>query len=308
MLIACGPDPQPDLPAQHGCFDSIKAPATPEPLIAQLIGTDGPAQFLGDVEPGQEVVLNPVNATEIATLKLVGPIVSNAELGPVQLTLTPSDGSFSFTAPMGAGSYRLKTAEKADRVVVGEIEVVAAPVAICNSTDVGLNGEVVLVWTGPGDEGDKVDLFDPVTGRILQTAPAGGSHRKVNTTVFIAPDEVGQYAVRYRKADGLIQVSNDIAVTRARELGTLRVRSNAQPGDAIIVQWIGPLRPGHVIRIVDSTSGDEVVATALVDGGFGAGSARLEAPGPGEYRVEYGKPGSGLPAASADLNVVSGDG
>lgn len=307
VAASCGSDPEIPIPPLHDCFLTINAPVRPEPITISSAASELSGGFLGEVQPGQQIRLYSSGEPAANDLVLIGPVISREQPGSVVTIIPAEQGARTFAAPTDAGSYQLISQEEGVSRVLGELEVVATPVSLCSSGDVGPGGLVTAVWTGPGDPGDIVELFDPVENTVLQVAGASGAAWEVNATKLQSPQTVGQYMVRYRKADGVVQVTTDFVVSLRSELGTLRAPTTAGAGEVIVAQWIGPPRPGHMIRVIEAETDREVVSAPIRDEGYGGGSVELEAPAPGAYRIEYSKPEGGPPGGRQDLVVTGND-
>lgn len=165
------------------------------------------------------------------------------------------------------------------------------------------SGDTVAVTIANPGQGDKIELWGPVTQRgvgqlILSEAFDGAS---IDIT-FELP--AGSYQLRHVSASGARLATSAIDVSA--EPVTLGTDGAVDPSARIAVKWRGPAGPGDTLRIV--ATGDTVgLSEAAADGAPGTlNRTMIKAPGTlGRYELQY-VTGSGVVLRTLQVDVSAG--
>jgi Ca-activated chloride channel family protein len=134
---------------------------------------------------------------------------------PIAEARTNQGENMRFTAPEIAGEYRLRYRLAATDEVVGSADLtVAERSASLTAAETVAPGEVILVsWTGPGAERDRIALAEPDQGPFQWIAAQSIRTDEGDGIRLTAPNKPGRYELRY------LDVANRVVlVTRPIEV------------------------------------------------------------------------------------------
>lgn len=269
---------------------------------APLVLAAGTAITVPDtVDQGQKVTVS-VTGSATGRLELWGPVTQTGA-GTLLAEFPLTKGRADFTAGMPPGSYQLRFFDESGVLLSrAEIDVSMAPVSISMPRGLGKGNAFTINWRGPAQVGDKLQLFDPRTRRVVAEVDALGEPGVQMSTSMPAPQEMGAFELRYAMADGTVLRSIGVKVAPGEDW--LRSPLGVSAGESFSVSWNGVARDGHVFRIVDAVSNQILSSTGPDGAGTGLVTGRLRAPGqPGSYRVQYANAQTGEIASDLPLDV-----
>lgn len=306
LLGACASDPVVEAPDQHSCIQRASLPEKASPLGASIDLSGLERAVIPDLQPEQILNLTLDGADGDERIEVIGPYQNLDDPGLPISSAQQAIGAWN-VVPLLHGSYFiwLHDADRIKSSIIATFEVIPFPLSLCGAGQVEPSAMVTAFWTGSGGASDKLELFDPVERRVVDTVAAEGSAYDINAATLRAPDYSGVFEIRYVKAGEYPLLDLSVVVIRPDELGALRVPSLRAPGQDIELQWLGPSRPDHRFRLINSATGMEF-ANAHGNSWYDiARSVKIKAPDlPGEYYVEYSK-GDGTPAGGRDSISVA---
>jgi hypothetical protein len=215
----------------------------------------------------------------------------------------PSQGNpLSLKAPDEPGRYLLRYHLAGDYRVIGsaplEVTEVSATIEVAPSSAAGT--EVSVTWTGPNNAQDFVSIDEP--GAPDRTYGPYAYTGKGSPATIKAPDEPGEYVVRYHMAS-TYRVLGTAPLTLTGTTAALDVPASAPAGSMLTVKWTGPNQPRDFISIDERDAPDKTYGTyAYADAGS---PATIRVPDqPGEYAVRYHMASSYRVLGTAPLTVA----
>lgn len=307
-MSACGNDPRPADPDPEPCLQALPAQRPHQEILLNVAHPAASDEQPIELEPGQGLQVNVEGAPISHSVALIGPIRTADDLGDRVSLKQIQPGRWQAVTPRMAGSYRAVVIVDATTVSQVDLEVVATPLSLCvNADDVDPSAIITVNWTGPGIDGDRIELFDPVLNRPVLVAPASIESHQIGGTMMELPNQAGLFDVRYVSAEGGVLSSVSILAWRRSETALLRAPEHAMPGAAVSVQWIAPPRRDHRFRIIHADTGAEISVSDPVSSGYGPVFAEMITPASaGRYEIVYSNPQVG-PAAARRTIVVTAD-
>jgi len=262
----------------------------PEPLpTATLIVPDGVIQgqpfqvaYEGPLDEGDQIRISWYGTTPEA--RLVGAFVK-ADGSPVTLT-----------APAERGAYEIRYWNAERRVVLASARLSVREIAatIDAPDRVQQGGTIVVRWTAPLQNGDTIQIAEPLApvARPIAEAPL---RRNESTVTFVAPSTPGRYEVRLVRpappAQDGIRGAPEGQIIETETIDVIPAAVTMEPDTAILagvrfgVRWTGPGGPNDEIRVAAAGSPPSAsVATARTD----VSAVTLTAPFPaGAYELRY---------------------
>jgi Ca-activated chloride channel homolog len=244
------------------------------------IGQSFPVEWTGPDAKRDYVDIVPVGETKIG--------------GELSYTYVAGGKSLSIRAPGKPGDYDLRYVwEGPDgrRVLAtARFHVSDSPNALVAPASVAAGTSFDVIWKGPGQKGDYVDIvpqgYGNTGGEISYAYVEQDSPARLK-----APGETGTYQLRYvlEAPNGRrVLVSVPLEVTPSR--ASVAFPSEAVAGTSITVSWKGPAAAGDYVDIVPvghkEASGE--TAYAYVEQSEDKETISLKMPGePGSYRIRY---------------------
>ncbi|HEX7001695.1 MAG TPA: VWA domain-containing protein [Trueperaceae bacterium] len=258
--------------------------AVPAEVVA---GSEFEVTWTGPDNTGDYVTVVPVGASE----------------GVYQDYEYTSNGSpASIRAPEEPGDYEVRyvTGQSGGTLATAPITVTEATATVSAPAEAGAGSDVEVTWTGPGNDGDYI-TFAPAgspEGTYLDYEYAtSGSPVSIR-----APDQTGNYEVRYVTRAGSTLASAPIVVTATT--ASVSAPSEVVGGAEFEVTWTGPANSGDYITVApagspEGTYMDYEYATS-------GSPVRIEAPEEaGTYEVRYVTGQSEATLASASITVTA---
>lgn len=215
----------------------------------------------------------------------------------------PSQGNpLKLRAPDEPGSYVLRYHLAGDYRVLGstpiEVTKVSATLEVAPSSAAG--APVTVKWTGPNHPQDFVSIDK--AGAPDRTYGPYAYTQKGSPTEIRAPDEPGEYVVRYHTASSY-RVIGSAPLTLTGTSATIEVPASVPAGSTLTVQWTGPNQAHDFLSIDAKDAPDKDYGPyAYTDRG---GPATIRVPDePGEYAVRYHTASSYRVLGSAPLTVA----
>ena len=223
------------------------------------------------------------------------------DLVPEGYKLTSGEKSYAYTkdgetlklhAPGTPGAYELRYVTEASdgRKVLKTVplEVTDARIELAFNPSVALGKSLMVDWTGPGTDGDYVDIvprgYKQTSGEKSYAYVSDG-----NPVELKLPGEPGDYDVRYvlQSADGRTVLKTVPLTLSDVPFSVKPAKASAVVGETFGVEWTGPANDGDYVDIVPRgyklTSGEKAYTYVKADNPL-----QIRAPGePGAYDVRY---------------------
>ncbi len=249
---------------------TVSAPETVDagaPLLVTWTGPDNPRDFITVVEEG----------------------APERKYGTYRYTKRGSPAELK--APEDAGRYEVRylTGQKYLTLASQLVTVTATAASLEAPSSVGAGDVLTVRWNGPDNDGDWVAIArkgtSPREYLSYKRTNAG------NPLVLRAPDEIGEYEVRYATAGYKLLVAASFTVTDVS--ATLTTPAEVPGGELFAFEWTGPGRSGDYVEIAaaDADTKARALSYAYTDRGSpGSLRAPLE-PGPHQLRYRMGQSG-----------------
>jgi hypothetical protein len=259
----------------------VKAAPTAE------VGSNIEVRWTGPAGPGDFVSIDAAGAPD----DVYGPYAYPSAGNPLTLLVPTTPGNYEIRYHVGASGYGVLA--KAP-LVVGDV---AATLEAPPTVEVG--GSLKVIWMGPNNKGDFISIDaagapDRTYGNYAY--PATG-----NPVAVRAPDQPGDYLLRYHLADSYRVISS-----RPLRVGavatTLEFPASARAGGTLSVAWTGPGKQGDFISIDGVGAPDRTYGNyAYLENG---NPIEIRVPDePGDYLVRYHLASSYGVIGSAPLKV-----
>jgi len=237
------------------------------------------------VDPGERMQVAVSAEPQGSVVELWGPVTSAASKGAMLSSAPVEGGNATLAAPEAPGTYELRLVTSAGRMLTrATVDVAAVPVVLSVPALIGAGFETEIRWQGPGNPGDAIQIFDPLSGKVAVFALAEGSPGAMHSVTLPAPDLPGAYLIRYVTVHGVVLHSLPVLIDTSRSW--LRSPVDLIAGDRFSVEWRGPHGAGHRFQLVDAEG--TVLMEAADTATEGVGTAGLVAPKKaGDYRVRY---------------------
>ncbi len=219
------------------------------------------------------------------------------------------------SAPVRPGQYELRYLYDKSRHVIATraIEVVEAAVSLDGPATVDIGREFVVIWKGPGERRDTVQLFDTQAdggrGKLLRDQRIVNGDMESRTVRVVAPAEPGFYQLRYWSGEGrAVLASREIEVLPA-ETGLLAPGS-VGIGQTFRVSWTGPGGRRDRVDIFDPAAdggrGRIVGGKRLINDDVDGRTVALVAPvTAGRYTLQYYNGDNRTVLAETQIEVVA---
>lgn len=256
------------------------------------------------VDRGQAVSVTISGGGPVGMLEVWGP-TGTAIAGRTVSETPVVNGVAALNAPADAGSYEVRYYDSSGRLSArSELEVAASPVQLSIPDPVGAGYNAAIDWTGPADPGDTIQFVDPANGTVVAETPALGQPGALNRSILRAPEQAGQYVLRYWSSRARMALS-ELPLPVGDGVAWLRVPTEVVAGSQFLAEWMGPGDPAYAYQVIEPTSGSVLNSSAAQLGADGAGlPARLTAPEkPGSYRVRFVNMATGFVLADLPLDV-----
>lgn len=208
--------------------------ATLEPAPTVAVGGDLSVTWSGPKHPGDFISIDAPGAPDAT----YGPYANAAAGSPAKIRAPDTAGDYVVRYHM-AGGYR----------VIGSapVKVTDTSATLSGPERVDAGAEVPIGWTGPGHAADFVSIDAPGSGDGTYGPYASVAAGKPNVKIR-APDEAGDYVVRYHMA-GTYRVIGTMPLHVGGIDATLVAPEAVGAGAKIDVQWTGPGYPDDFISI-----------------------------------------------------------
>ncbi len=215
-----------------------------EPLTVDWHGPDNPGDYV-DIVPRGYARTNGEKAYAYTK--------GNPDTLTVRVPGTPGPYDLRYVAQAGDGRTVLK---------VLPLDVTETSVDLAFNPAVSLGGVLEVDWSGPGTEGDYIDIvprgYTLRSGEKSYAYISGG-----NPLELKLPGEPGKYDVRYvlQSADGRTVLKTVPLTLNAIDFAVEPSTASGVSGDTISVTWTGPANDGDYVDIVPrgytQTSGEK---------------------------------------------------
>lgn len=265
---------------------------TPALRLAQASAIQAPST----VDPGESVVVTLPGGRIDGRIELWGPVTQSGR--GTLIDSVPAAATASVSAPMRPGSYELRHVSSGGAIRARQsLDVAAVPVVLSVPGQMGAGLDARVRWHGPANPGDMLQIVDPTTGAVASEASATGVPGEETVTVIRAPEQPGDYYLRYWSGPRGA-VLRSLSVTIGQGNAWLRAPLLVHQGERFEVRWHGPVSAEQAFRIVDPLT-DTVVSSEP-----GAEAVFLTAPTrTGAYRMRYVNAQTGHVFADLPLKV-----
>lgn len=200
-------------------------------------------------------------------------------------------------APGVPGPYQLRYYHSEQRRVIAtrDIEAVPATVALDAPEEIGIGADIVVGWTGPGEQFDEVQVFDPagdggrgrvVDGRRVRTDKEFAQRR----ATVVAPATPGDYVLRYWNGHNR-EVLAERPLRVVEVAVTLEAPASVPMGSTVVIAWTGPGAQFDEVQILDPDAPSATLRDGRrvrTDKEFAQRRVSLVAPAvPGRYQIRY---------------------
>jgi hypothetical protein len=295
----------------------LKAPVEPGEYEVRLLGADAPYATLA----GRPIRIDEVKATLDGParvdagarfqVKWSGPdnprdyvAIGDAKQKHITYAYTKAGNPVSLVAPDKAGEYELRYILAEGDTVIGTRAIVIGGVTatVAGPAKVAAGGRFQVKWTGPDNPRDFVTLVKAGTPE-RQYGPYAYTS-KGSPLELTAPDEPGQYEIRYLTAQTYATLgSSPVEVSPIS--ATVKGPADVVAGSTFAAQWQGPGNRNDYVTIVP------VGAKEGVSGNYRytaqGNPAQILAPlAPGDYELRYSTGQSHATLARAPIRVTPG--
>ncbi len=194
--------------------------------------------------------------------------------------LSPSQ----LTAPEKVGDYEVRYYTNGKKTLAKQvIQVVAATATISAPPKVVAGSVFSVEWTGPKNKYDIVTVFDAKRNKRLNYQYIF-REKQTSPSQLTAPEDVGDYEVRYYTNGKKTLVSQLISVVKADAY--VDAVTQVKAGEKIIIKWAGPKNKYDSLTIFDNKN--KSYDSAYIFREKQNSPTTLTAPStPGEYMVKY---------------------
>jgi hypothetical protein len=266
------------IPAAAGAAVSLQAPPTASAGAAiefTVTGSQNPRDFATIVPKG-------------AAAGSYGDYVYLDAPGRRQLAAPTTPGEFELRV-LGADSPH-PTLARAPLLVRAASATLEAP------AQVGAGQPIRVRWTGPNNERDYIAIGDARRPYITFDYT-----RNANPLQLVAPDEPGEYELRYFLGAGDVVIARQKIVVGAVS-ATVSALAQVAAGASVDVSWTGPNNPGDFVTLVKAGAPERQYGPfAYTSQGS---TLKLRAPDePGDYELRYATGQTFATLARAPLKV-----
>ncbi len=207
------------------------------------------------------------------------------------------------SAPEKPGSYEVRYILAAGDTVIARqpITVGAVTATVAGPAQVAAGAKFKVTWTGPNNPRDFVTLVK--AGTREKTYDRYVYTDKGPTLEFTAPDEAGDYELRYATGAGYLTLAR-ATVKVGAITGTISGPAEAVAGETIKVTWKGPDNPRNFITVVRKGAREGEYSSSYFYTTAKNNPGNLVAPlVPGEYELRYSTAEKYLTIARAAIQV-----
>jgi hypothetical protein len=212
--------------------------------------------------------------------------------------------TLKLTAPDKAGTYELRYF-----LGVGNKVIASRPITVTGNSakvtvpaSIAAGANLKITWEGPNNPRDFITIVKAGTPERQYKAYAYTSTG--NPVQILAPDQAGDYEVRYLTAQSYMTLASaKISVTSVN--ATVKGPASAVAGGTFTVNWTGPNNARDFINIVPKgTREGDSGGWSYTDTG---NPVTMRAPiAPGEYELRYSTGQSYATLASAPIQITPG--
>ncbi len=215
----------------------------------------------------------------------------------------PKDGNpLALEAPGEPGAYELRYVSAGIRrpLATAPLTVIAVSASLVAPGEIGQGLQFEAAWQGPNNTDDYLMVFDSASGHAKGVKY---STRNGSPTIVRAPQEVGEYELRYViGSDNSTLASVFFQVVVVQATASLEAPAQVVGGTYFDVSWSGPDGEGDYIVIVKAGASGNFGYRAATRKGS---PASVGAPGdPGAYELRYVQGGSERTLAVRPITVV----
>lgn len=207
-------------------------------------------------------------------------------------------------APEKAGDYEVRYILGVGDTVIARqpITVGAVTASLTTPAQVAAGAKFKVSWTGPNNPRDFVTMVK--AGTLEKTYERYVYTDKGNTLEFTAPDEAGNYELRYATGTGYLTLARaPIAVSAIT--GTLTGPAQAVAGETFRVSWKGPDNARNFVTIVPKGTREGAYTGSYFYTTPQNNPGNLNAPlAPGEYELRYSTAEKYLTLARAAIQIA----
>jgi len=188
----------------------------------------------------------------------------------------------------------------------------AAEVSLSAPETVAIGRPIPMHWSGPGGDGDRIQVFDPKAirgkGKVMVQKPLAHGDVAKRTIALPAPAAPGSYLLRYwNGGSGKVLATRTIQVEAAEV--SLSAPDSVRIADEFEIAWIGPGMLRDSIELFDPKANDgqgRVLKTIrLVNGDFEERTVRLIAVArPGQYELRFWNGDNRAVLATRPIEIV----
>ncbi len=160
-------------------------------------GSSFEVEWTGPDNEGDYVTIVPAGVSRDAAFNIMWSRVSTRHGSPVMLQAPPEPGEYEVRYVLGSGRRMLESVPIT--VTPTTAQLVAPP-----EVEAGSSFEVE--WSGPGNDGDHVLLVRPSAGDGAFHMAPSRTLRGVSPVTLTAPDEPGEYEIRYVLGHGRLRL------------------------------------------------------------------------------------------------------
>ena len=254
---------------------------------AAAVGSNLEVHWTGPKDQGDFVSIDAAGSPD----HVYGPYAYPSAGNPLTLVVPTTPGRYEIRYHSGASGYGV--------LAKAPLEVTEVAATLETASSVEIAGSLKVTWKGPANQGDfiSIDRAGAPDRDYGDYAYASGG----KPVVLHAPDQPGEYAVRYHLADSY-RVIGSARCGWAAWLPPSSFRSSVRAGGKLSVKWTGPGKKGDFISI-DSVGADERTYGPYAYPSEG-NPAEVRVPDePGDYVVRYHLAASYGVIGSAPLKV-----
>ncbi|HEY6125451.1 MAG TPA: hypothetical protein VIV63_12435, partial [Steroidobacteraceae bacterium] len=215
------------------------------------------------------------------------------------------DGSpLKLAAPEKPGNYEVRYILGAGDAVIARAPLVVGAVtaSITGPAQVAAGAKFKVTWTGPNNPRDFVTMVK--TGTRERTYDRYVYTDKGATLEFTAPDEPGEYELRYATGKEYNTLART-PITVGAISGTVSAPAQVIAGESFKATWKGPDNPRNFITVVAKGAREGAYTSSYFYTTPKNNPGNLVAPlAPGEYEIRYSTAESYLTLGRAALTVT----
>ena len=214
------------------------------------------------------------------------------------------DGSpLKLTVPDKAGAYEVRYILGVGNTVIARqpITVGAVSATVTGPAQVAAGAKFKVTWTGPNNPRDFVTMVK--AGTVEKTYDRYVYTDKGATMEFTAPDEAGNYELRYATGKEYLTLAR-APITVGAITGTITGPAQAVAGETFKVSWKGPDNPRNFVTIVAKGAREGATTSHYFYTTPQNNPGNLVAPlVPGEYELRYSTAEKYLTLARAAIQI-----